>query len=259
MMLFINIDVSYTGIDFSFSPNNSFTFDPTGKYTARGNNPYIPNCDSSKALKEIQHKRTAEVINMTGMDITYLPVKYNTKKAVPGYGEDAISGFHHGRKMKASINLASYTVFMTPFGNMSDSDIVIYIAIKEFEKVWGPASSGIYPLAGDLFYINDSACDRPLQQSPMVYEISEKDDKANPVDFLFGHYVYKLDAKRFAYSYQPNSPEERFSDDNPSDTKQYGRLPDGDNPPDLSNTDYDVDVEVSKEFVQKKSITYGGY
>jgi len=53
---------------------------------------------------------------------------------------------------------------------------------------------------GDVFYINDSACDRPLRQSERLYTVNERSDTVNPVDFLGGHYVYKLDCRRFDYS-----------------------------------------------------------
>jgi hypothetical protein len=259
--------MAYSDPNFSFDPKKEFGFDPTQKnisdnrYPADVNqNPFVPTCsDQSNQVKEIHRQQISEYANLYGQTISYQPVKYNFNTHNFLYGEDMISGYQYSRKMKAIIDFSSYTTFLTKFGIMSDSDITIYIPIREFERVWGPSKGVTYPLAGDLFLIDDEACDRPLGQSPMVFEVTDKEDKIKPVDFMGGHYVWKLVAKRFDYSYQPNAPEERFLDDESSDNKQFGRLPGGENPPDMSSTGDDVDVFAKKEFDNKESSTYGKY
>ena len=93
----------------------------------------------------------------------------------------------------------------------------------------------------------------------MVFEVTEKDDKIKPVDFLGKHYVWKLQAKRFDYSYEPNAPKEKFLDDTAGDTKEFGRMADGDNPTDITVRDYDVDEFAKAEFENKESSVYGKY
>ena len=257
----------YQDSNFSFNPVKAATLNPA-KNTVGGNDSplsvnqslYVPTCNSTSLLKEVYHNQVAAYANNYGMPITYFPVKYNYSKANFIYGEDKISGFHVGRVMKAVIDFASYSSFLTKFGMMSDADITITIPIREFSKIWGdPAGEGIYPLAGDVFYINDSACDRPLQQSPMVFEIADKEDKIKPVDYMGGHYVWKLTAKRADYDYMPNMPEERFLDSEASDSKEHGRMPGGDNVPDMSYKAYDVDDFAKKEYDNIESSIYGKY
>lgn len=254
---------------FSFNPSKSTSFNPTKKNIGDSGTPvptsqnlYLPTCNSSDLLRQTYRNQVNEIARNYGMAITYIPRKYDFNVANFIYGEDRISGYINGRELKAIIDFQSYTTFLTKFGIMSDADLTIYIPLEEFERVWGPRSGegGIYPLAGDLFFINDSACDRPLQQSPMVFEVIDKDDKVNPVDYMGGHYLWKINAKRFDYSYEKGAPEERFLD-NSSDTKQFGRLADSENGPDLSSREYDVDDFQKEEFElpADKQNVYGGY
>lgn len=251
----VNITVAYSDPNFSFSPERQFTFDPNNRNvngqtsTGVNENPFVPKCgDTTNLIKDVYKQQVNEYASLFGQTISYQPVKYSLNTHNFLYGQDPTSGYNFARKMKAIIDFTSYTTFLSKFGMMSDVEIVIYIAISEFERAWGPSSGITYPLAGDIFYIDDSACDRPLGQSPMVFEVTEKDDKIKPVDYMGGHYVWKLQAKRFDYSYEPNATEEKYLDDGPGDTKEFGRLEGGDNPVDISHKEYDVDEFAQGEF-----------
>lgn len=256
--------MAYSDPNFSFSPERQFTFDPNYKQVNGQSgvidSPYVPVCnDQQNMVRKNYRDQVNEYANLFGQTITYQPVKYNINTHNFIYGQDPTSGYHFARKMKAVVDLTSYTAFLTKFGIMSDVEITIYIPIPEFERVWGPPAV-IYPLAGDIFYIDGEACDRPLGQTPRVFEVTDKDDTIQPVDFMGGHYVWKLQAKRFDYSYEPNATEERYLDDGPEDTKEFGRLPGGENPPDISRKGYDVDKEAQKEFDNTEAgNTYGKY
>lgn len=260
--------MSYSDPLFSFNPTPGYIFNPSGDNRSGGNsNPvgvtdslYVPTCGPN--LIEQTHKQQyQEYVNNFGQTISYQPVKYNFNTHNFLYGEDPTSGYHYARKMKAIIDFSSYTTFLTKFGIMSDSEITIYVPITEFTRAWGSPQGETYPLAGDLFMIDNSACGRPLGQSPMVFEISDKDDKIKPVDFMGKYYVWKLMATRFDYSYEPNAPLEKFLSENSGDTKEYGRLPGGENPPDLSTKEYDVDDFAKQEFQlpEKEQSVYGRY
>lgn len=247
---------------FTFNPQpKSFSFDPTvSKTVGVSDSLYIPKCGETSEVREMYHKQVAEYANNFGMTISYWPRQYDGKKANPLYGEDLISGFYNARKIKAVVDFKQYSAFLTKYGYMSDEELTIYIPIREFEKVWGPSYGEIFPTADDLFMVDDSACDRPLGQSPMIFTVSEKDDKINPVDFLAGHYVWKINAKRYDYSYEKNAPEERFLDQDTSDNSPFGRLAGGDNPPDLSDKHEEIDEFVKKNFDNKKiRSVYGDY
>jgi hypothetical protein len=214
-------------------------------------------------MKEAYHKYAEEYANQFGMTIRYQPIKYNFNTHDFITGEDPISGFHYFRRLRAVIDFKEYSAFLTKFGFQSNESLTIYIPIRSFEAVWGPTDNGIYPLAGDIFIVEDSSCDRPLRQSPLVFQVSEKSDLMNStVDFLAGYYVWKLECKRFTYSYEPGAPEERFLDDESGDTNLFGRLEGGENPPDLSIKTDDVDNYTTKQFDSTKnnnSNVYGKY
>lgn len=253
----------------SFNPNRTFSFDPSNsRKNASGNispisivdNPYVPTCaDTSSTMIENHHEQVKSYVSQFGQTVSYQPVKYNFNTHNFLYGEDPISGYHYSRKMKAIVDFKSYTTFLSKFGIMSDAELIIYIPIKDFEKIWGPTQGIVYPLAGDIFIIDNSACDRPLGQTPMCWEVTDKDDKINPTDFMGHHFYWKLTCKRFDYSYEPNAVEERFLDDNSGDAKEFGRLPGGDNPPDMGSKEYDVDDFAKDNFNQPKTSVYGNY
>lgn len=254
--------MSYDLTGFNFNPTSNFSFSPSlGGNTVPSitDSPYMPTCGDS-AVKNGYRDQVAEYANQFGMTVTYWPKKYQFSTHNFIYGEDTTSGFYNARKMKAIINFTQYQSMLSKFGYMSIPEINIMIPISEFEKVWGPSSGKTYPLADDIFLIDDSACDRPLKQSPMVFSVTEKEDKVGTVDFLGGYYVWKLTAKRFDYSYEPNAPEERFLDDESGDVDIFGRLAGGANPPDLSIKTDDVDRFSRANFDNSKTSSgYGQY
>lgn len=246
---------------FSFSPSKEpFSFDPSKQENVSDRNLYIPKCGQFSHMKEAYHKQVAEYANNFGMTISYWPKVYQPEKMNIIYGEDTVSGFYNSRKIKAIVDFKQYATFLSKFGYMNDEELTVYIPIREFEKVWGPSKGEIFPTADDIFLVDDSSCDRALGQSPMVFSVTEKDDKVNPVDFLSGHYVWKLNARRYANSYEKNAPEEKFLDDSSSDNSPFGRLEGGDNPPDLSKKYPNIDELVKKNFDNRlTSKVYGGY
>ena len=254
----------------TFNPVRDVSFNPIGQHSSKPaspfsmtENPFIPSCgDQNSLLKQTHHDLMNSYVNTFGQPIIYQPIKYKSNTHNFLYGDDPTSGFHFARKLKAVINFASFTTFLTKFGIMSDEEMTIFIPIQLFQQVWGAPNMGaIYPLAGDLFLIPDAACDRPLGQTPMVFEVTEKEDKEAAVDYMGGHYTWKITAKRFQYSYEPNAPKERFSDETPSDTDSFGRMPDGDNPPDLTENPNNVDDFAKGEFniPEENSSVYGRY
>ena len=257
--------MAYNDPEFSFNPNKNFTFDPSKKQIngqsdnpiGVDSNPYIQTCDDNSILaKEAYRQQVDEYAQTFGMTVSYQPIIYNFNTHNFLYGEDPTSGFRYARKVKAIVDLTTYTTFITQYGMMSDADITIYISIRKFKEAWG----NIVPLAGDLFIIDDSACDRPLRQSPMVFQVTDKQDHVNPVDYMGGHYVWKITAKRFDYSHEPNAPEEKFLD-SASDTKEYGLVDSETQDENLHRQDYEQNVDdfAEKEFKQPKTSVYGNY
>lgn len=214
--------------------------------------PYVPTCNDRSLLRETHHKQVEEYANLHGMTISYQPKKYDYNKHNFLYGEDTTSGFYHARKMKAIINQESYTSFLSKWGIMSDMDMVIYIPIRSFNKIWG---EDLFPLAGDLFRIDNSACARPRGQGPMVLEVTDAQDHIEAVDFMGGHYTWKLTCKRYDESYETNAPSEIGSEGGLGDSGMYGLSGD------LTKIGYKqtADEFAKKDFENKESKIFGNY
>jgi len=253
----------------AFNPQRSFSFDPSNeRNNSSGNispnnvvdNPYVPTCaDNQSVMISNHHQQVQSYVNQFGQTISYQPVKYNFNTHNFLYGEDPTSGYHYARKMKAIVDFKSYTTFLTKFGIMSDAELIIYIPIAAFESVWGPSKGVVFPLAGDIFTIDNSSCDRPLGQTPMCWEVLEKEDKINPTDFMGRHFYWRLTCKRLDYSYEPGVTPERFLDESTGDSGEFGRLAGGDNPEELGTGSGDADKFAKTEFESPNTGVYGNY
>lgn len=246
---------------FSFNPQRpSFSLDPSSSSNKTfipstigiTDNPYVPTCNNKSLLKDTHHRQVAEYARLHGMTISYQPRKYDYLKHNFLYGEDTTSGFYHARKLKAIINQESYTSFLSKFGIMSDMDMVIYIPIRSFNDIWG---NDLFPLAGDLFRIDDSACARPRGQGPMILEVTDAQDHIEAVDFMGGHFTWKLTCKRYDESYETNAPSEIGFEGGLGDSGMYGLSGD------LTEVKYDqtADEFAKSDFENKPSKVFGNY
>lgn len=67
----------------------------------------------------------------------------------------------------------------------------------------------IEPKSGDLVQISPLGCDRPNGRGAKIFEITERvDQDVASINPLLGHYVYRLRAKRYEYSFEPGAPKE---------------------------------------------------
>lgn len=241
-------------IPFDFNPNKK-TIDATTDVGV-DENPYIPVCeDSDLLIRENHREMNKNYAQNFGMTIKYWSTGFSTDNYNPIYGEDTTARYRGPRKLKAIIDFQAYSTFISKYGMMSDLDIQVYIPIKEFQRIWGD----VYPLNGDLFQIEDSACDRPLLQEPMIFEITEKHDSINPADFAGGHYVWKITAKRYDDSHEPNAPDE-FSK-SPVNTDEYGVIDSENGETEIVDDDstHDVDEDAKEDFDNPNDSIYGGY
>lgn len=252
-------------IPFSFNPSRNQSFDPAKakiddlNQTGIGinDNPYVPTCDNASLLVKDNYRGIIDNYTQNfGMKIAYYSTGFSIENHNKIYGEDTTAKYRGPRFLKAIIDFSTYSSFLTKFGMMSDLEIIIYVPIKAFQSVWG----NVIPLNGDLFEIVDSSCDRPLGQDPIVFEITEKHDSINTVDFMGGHYVWKLSGKRYDNSYEPGAPQENLLGGPVEDT-EYGKTDSTIDQtivvqgPNLS----DVDEQAKEDFNSPSDSVYGKY
>jgi hypothetical protein len=251
-------------VPFLFNPKKHSSFDTKDKNAdlnseiGISDNPYVPRCNDNNSLVKDNYRGMVENYAQNyGMTISYWSTGYDPDNDNSLYGENPTAKYRGPRKLKAVIDLQSYTTFLTKFGIMSDLDIIIYIPIRAFQNVWG----SVVPLAGDLFQIDDASCDRPMKQSPMVFEITEKHDTINPADFMGGHYIWKITAKRYDNSYEPGAPQEKFLG-GPVDTDFYGKVESSIDPEPTvidEHATHNVDADAKEDFDNPNSSVYGKY
>lgn len=165
---------------------------------------YVPNCENNQFQTQRLKDYWTNFIANYGVRVEFWSNAYDMTKHDFLYGENILAGFHNARVIKGYVEITNESRLLAKFGIMTDNDATLLVPISEFQRVFG----GNVPKIGDVWRVMDGACDRPEGQTPKVFEISDKIDTVNPVDFLGGHYIWKLTSKRFDFSYQPNAPEE---------------------------------------------------
>jgi hypothetical protein len=126
------------------------------------------------------------------------------------------------------LQYSDYIAFATPENNINlltglfqnivteDSCDEFLTAIGNDYKVLNKYLLNSYvvePKAGDLVQLSPLGCDRPNGRGAKVFEITERmDQDVSAINPMLGHYVYRLRAKRFEYSFEPNAPTEPVND-----------------------------------------------
>ena len=95
-------------------------------------------------------------------------------------------------------------------GFFADDTITAYIHIKTFNrktkgmKVFEDLKLRYEPKPSDLIQIIEFGCDRPGGRGAKLFEVTNKEDEliSQNLNMGFAHYVWKITAKRFQYSYQ---------------------------------------------------------
>lgn len=145
-----------------------------------------------------------EQINIYGQEILYYTDSTTLSSANPLYGEDSAAGFGEGKEMIVLLNLNNDAVILSKWGLVADSDISGVIHYDDYTTVYGLSSE---PKQGDLMMLREYGIDRLNypKRGPTLYQLTDVVDEfqGNP---LGGHYVWFFKAKRYDYSFEPNSP-----------------------------------------------------
>ncbi len=241
----------------SFNPvsNSTSTFNPSNPISG-GNaaGTLFFGCNRTKDKERIQNY-WSDLNKNYGLVIKYWRNGYKLTEDDSLYGEHPTSKFIGPRDIKVLLNIENQNTILSKFGIISEFDVQIYIPIGEFKRVWGNQ----VPNRGDLVQIIDEACDRPEQQEPKVFQVTNKRDSVEAVDFFGGHYVWFLEAQRFDYSWENNAPDE--GGEPITDTDFVGIMEGGKQQKSTSKT-YGPNVDdAAKEDLDNttNSGVYGGY
>jgi hypothetical protein len=146
-----------------------------------------------------------ELINVYGQEIEYYTNLTQLSSSYALYGEEPTAGFNNNPyKMVVLLNLNNDAYLLSKFGIVADSDLNGVIHPKPFEKICGLSAE---PKAGDLVKLTEYGSDRLHypKRGANVFEITEVIDEFQ-INPLGGHYMWFFKARRYDFSYEPQSP-----------------------------------------------------
>lgn len=180
----------------------------TGRFTNKSNN-----SNERDNLFKVWWK---DQIAQYGTSTTYFVRDFTLSAADKFYGENTVSGFKSGTTLVMVMNLSDNSITFSKFGLTSDDEVEAYIDISTYQSTLSSSYvSGevIEPKAGDVFQLTEFGNDRPGGRDGKYFEITERvDESINTINPLQGHYLYKIKARRFDFSYTDNDVEEGASE-----------------------------------------------
>lgn len=220
-----------------------------------------------------------DLINSAGMPIYYFVYKFNIKRSDKIWGEDILAEYEEPFQIKAYVEVKDVPKILGPMGGFfADDTITAYIHIKTFNrktkemKVFEDLKLRYEPKPSDLIQIIEFGCDRPGGRGAKLFEVTNKEDEliSQNLNMGFAHYVWKITAKRFQYSYQdgaitPFGEEKNCQvyDNNIQGTiTDPSEIQDINTPSDKSynwNIDKKSKEEIFNQNVNNQSNIYGGY
>lgn len=177
--------------------------------------------ENNECERQLYSNYMREQIELYGQKVGYYRNTTSILSADNIYGEQPLARYEDPKYIIMMVNLTENALILSKFGFQSDDQITAYVHISSFYAVYPPDTE---PKAGDIFKLTEYGSDRPGERDGKLFEITERVDQDNSqINPLMGHYVWMLKAKRFDYSFEPNAPIERGSNQVHDDT-QYGTI-----------------------------------
>jgi hypothetical protein len=188
-----------------------------------------------------------DLINNFGIPVDYYINTFNLSAADNLYGEHPTAVFYGPVSIMMYVELNENAISLSKFGFASDDELTGYVHIQTFTDIMSgkyfyirtdngdflnynesPSDfdrllgndreayfkyfnngQAIEPKSGDLIQISPLGCDRPNGRGAKIFEITERTDQdISSLNPLLGHYIYRLRAKRYEYSFEPGAPQE---------------------------------------------------
>lgn len=188
-----------------------------------------------------------DLINNFGIPIDYYINTFNVAAADTLYGEQPTAIFYGPLTIQMYVELSENAINLSKFGFASDDEMTGFLHIQTFtDSICGKeyfiqTSTGelltveeytnifnlvtidktllqpyidnnqvVEPKSGDLIQLSPLGCDRPNGRGAKIFEVTERvDQDVASINPLLGHYVYRLKAKRYEYSFEPGAPKEQ--------------------------------------------------
>ena len=167
--------------------------------------------DPSKfqAERALYNSGFSELINNFGVDIDYYIHTYNLSAANNFYGEHTTAPYYGPIKVRAYVEYAHNSVPLQVYGWEPDDTVTLYLHINNFTSSFNSLSvypangQRVEPKADDGFVLVPFGCDRPSSRSAKHFVVTQViDEDSSTINPLAGHYVWKVNAKRFDHSFE---------------------------------------------------------
>ena len=177
------------------------------------------NPENFQAEQLIYSNAYKDLINSLGVPVNYYVNTFNFNTADVIYGEEPTRKFLGPFNLQLYVELTEASINLSKFGYAAGDDLVGYLHINTFTDTLSPQvnyalyNQSIEPKSGDLIELTALGCDRPNGRGPKIFEITERvDQDVSAINPLLGHYVYRLKAKRYEYSFEPGLTGESVND-----------------------------------------------
>lgn len=179
-----------------------------------------------------------------GLPCWYYPYLYQEEKMEELTGEHSAAGYGRPFEIIIVVDVKDNPSWVSALGVESSETVTAWVHIRQFkEKIYPildkpddsryedyntiyvkePWKTGEYmkkikPKPKDCFQVLTSACDREWDAGARIWEITNVEDEIFTENFNFaqGHYVWKITAKRYRYSFEYGlSTLDKKSEDNP--------------------------------------------
>ena len=151
-----------------------------------------------------------------GTSTTYYVRDFTLSAADKFYGENTVDGFKAGTSLVMVMELTDNSITFSKFGLTSDDEVEAYIDITTYQSTLSSlyvSGELIEPKAGYVFQLTELGNDRPGDRTGKYFEITERvDESISSINQLQGHYLFKIKARRYDFSYTDNDVEEAVSE-----------------------------------------------
>lgn len=169
-------------------------------------------------------------IEEKGYPVLYYPYLFEIEKAEHLHGEHSAAGYGVPFKMYAYMTIEEQPSWFAMQGIDSDTTATIFIHIKtwreqiktflqdptceqyeDYSKIYNlnyieekDIVHAIEPKVKDLIQLTTFGCDREFDRGNKIFEITNKEDEtfSDNMNVAGGHYVWKITAKRYRYSFE---------------------------------------------------------
>ena len=187
--------------------------------------------DASWAGDQLMYDQQIQsYIQTNGYPVLYYPYLYEVEKSEKVHGEHSAAGYGQPFQIIMMLTIEDAPSWVGEMGVDSDATVTGWLHIKTFKQdisaiLQTPSDSryedyskiynlnyiaerdiihAIEPKPKDLFQLMTFGCDREYDRGNKIFEITNKEDElfSQNMNPAMGHYVWRITAKRYRYSFE---------------------------------------------------------